>query len=588
MAFKKYNSSNNAIAALNLPISDTDTTMVLKGNYWRFSTSNFIVKVTTVVAWVVTARENIYVATRTGATCTGLVRAYEAVPVDDSASSNVQQALNFWANDIVEQVISAEMFKDMQDNLASQAGIQNQTYSYAADSGTANAYAITLAPVVTAYAAGQKFSFKALNSNTSVSTLNVNGLGTKTIKKTGGTADLASWDIVAGQIVEVVYDGTDFEMQTPVPPSIPVKSYVMGESCATWDAITLEKYTHPLACDSQISFWNAAATQRVAVRVMGNGLSMSSIFAGLKKVWAPVDNLVIAIQADTAGAPSWVDLVTATVAWGTLTTTTAQYNPSLSWSTTPTDKAWYWVEFRRSGANDVSNYYQIAVHTDDTVAYPYKIYNTSSYGSNTLTETHSVFGAGFYTEVAVRAKATIWKFARIFLYSPAALSALASISEAIDDTYAGLSSLQPGKGYYLSDTAGAVSLTPGTIKTSAGVAITWSKIRKYDSRTPLALNVSTTGWDVTATFYSNPYFVERAGIAELRANGNSGFNAGGTWYIQWSADLVSWNDYWPTSWSAGSTWTGSWVTTPIHWGMWHRSRITTSQSAWTTTAVLYT
>ena len=118
MPFKKYNSSNNAIAALNLPLSDTDTTMVLKGNYWRFSTSNFIVKVTKKVGWVVTARENIYVTTRTGATCTGLTRAYEPVPVDDNAATNVLQALEFDTDDIVEQVISSEFLKDIQDALS--------------------------------------------------------------------------------------------------------------------------------------------------------------------------------------------------------------------------------------------------------------------------------------------------------------------------------------------------------------------------------------------------------------------------------------------------------------------------------------
>lgn len=588
MALKKYNSANNAIAAFNLPISDTDTTCVLKGNYWRFPTSNFIMKSTKIVSGVVTRRENIYVTTRSGATCTGLVRAYEPVPIDDGAATNIQQALSFDADDIVEVVVSREFLKDLQDNLWSQEGIQNQSYSYVADAGTANAYAITLAPVVAAYVAGQRFSFKALNSNTWVSTLNVNGLWTKSIKKIWGTTDLASGDIVAGQIVEVVYDGTDFELQTPVPPSLPVKSYVLWESCASWDAITLEKYTHPLAADSQISFWNAAATQRVAVRVMWNGLSMSSIFAGLKKVGTPADNCILAVQADVAGAPSGTDLATATIAGGTLTTTTAQYNPSLSWSITPTDKTWYWVECRRSWANDVSNYYQLAVHTDDTVAFPYKIYNTSSYWSNTLTETHSVFGGGFYTEVAVRAKATLWKFARVWLYSPAALSALAAVSETIDDTYSGLSSLQPWKGYYLSDTAGAVSLTAGTIKTSAGVAITASKMRKYDSKTPLTLTATAPWGDPTWSYYSNPYFLERWGVAEMRANWTSGFNAGWTWYIQWSSDLVTWNDYNITSWSSGSTWAGAWASVPFHGWMWNRARLTTSQASGSTTATFYT
>jgi len=91
------------------------------------------------------------------------------------------------------------------------APIQNGTYIYAADSVGTDAYAITLAPAPAAYAAGQAFNFKAGTANTGAATLNVNGLGAKTILKQNDTA-LATGDIEAGQIVTVVYDGTNFQM----------------------------------------------------------------------------------------------------------------------------------------------------------------------------------------------------------------------------------------------------------------------------------------------------------------------------------------------------------------------------------------
>jgi len=91
---------------------------------------------------------------------------------------------------------------------------QNQQHIFATDTGAADAYVITLAPAITAYATGQKFVFKATNANTTTSTLNVNGLGAKTIKKMNDQ-NLEANDIEAGQIVEVVYDGTNFQMQTP-------------------------------------------------------------------------------------------------------------------------------------------------------------------------------------------------------------------------------------------------------------------------------------------------------------------------------------------------------------------------------------
>ncbi len=86
---------------------------------------------------------------------------------------------------------------------------------YKVDTGTANTYAIAPSPAITAYTVGQVFSFKAVNANTTASTLNVNSLGTKTIKRLGGASDLILGDILAGQIVVVEYDGTNFQLISP-------------------------------------------------------------------------------------------------------------------------------------------------------------------------------------------------------------------------------------------------------------------------------------------------------------------------------------------------------------------------------------
>lgn len=88
--------------------------------------------------------------------------------------------------------------------------------NYIADTGVANAYVATLSPALGAYAAGVLVQFKATNVNTTASTVNVNGLGAKTIKKLDGVTDLVSGDIKAGQIVELEYDGTNFQMLSPV------------------------------------------------------------------------------------------------------------------------------------------------------------------------------------------------------------------------------------------------------------------------------------------------------------------------------------------------------------------------------------
>lgn len=90
---------------------------------------------------------------------------------------------------------------------------QNQTAQFAAAAGSANAFTLTLSPVPTAYAAGQRFSFTANNANTGTCTLNVNGLGAVQIFKFKNVG-LEVGDIKSGQVVEVSYDGTNFEMQS--------------------------------------------------------------------------------------------------------------------------------------------------------------------------------------------------------------------------------------------------------------------------------------------------------------------------------------------------------------------------------------
>ena len=81
----------------------------------------------------------------------------------------------------------------------------------ASDTGTANAYVIALSPAITAYAAGQEITFKAGAASTTASTLNVNTLGTKALKKLHDQ-DIASGDIETGSIVTAVYDGTNFQV----------------------------------------------------------------------------------------------------------------------------------------------------------------------------------------------------------------------------------------------------------------------------------------------------------------------------------------------------------------------------------------
>ena len=85
--------------------------------------------------------------------------------------------------------------------------------------GSSNAYTLTPGNAITAYSAGQKFTFKADRANTGAATLNVSGLGAKDLQKYDGAGSLAAFaanEIAAGRIYTVIYDGTRFVAVTPI------------------------------------------------------------------------------------------------------------------------------------------------------------------------------------------------------------------------------------------------------------------------------------------------------------------------------------------------------------------------------------
>ena len=69
----------------------------------------------------------------------------------------------------------------------------------------------TVSPTLTAYTAGQVFSFVVAATNTGAVTLNINSLGATAVTRTGAVA-LVAGDMVTGQIAVVEYDGTRFQL----------------------------------------------------------------------------------------------------------------------------------------------------------------------------------------------------------------------------------------------------------------------------------------------------------------------------------------------------------------------------------------
>lgn len=139
-------------------------------------------------------------------------------------------ALTFLADDSVQMLVEQSQLVNLQKAVRNILGkidaIHKGTPWYGTTTGSSNAYALTLVPAVTDYAdiVGLPIALISNFGNTGVATLNVNGLGAKNIYKQHDQA-LASGDIENVKAFIVIYDGTQFQLQTPVdtnPPSLAI------------------------------------------------------------------------------------------------------------------------------------------------------------------------------------------------------------------------------------------------------------------------------------------------------------------------------------------------------------------------------
>lgn len=118
------------------------------------------------------------------------------------------------------------------NKLVTQTGLQHNAEKYAADAQGSDTYVITLSPAPTSYTNGMVVYFKANTANTDTASINVNGLGAKTIVKYVSTT-LTTGDIAAGMFCALIYDGTNMVLQNPSALSLIAPISSVGAATAT-------------------------------------------------------------------------------------------------------------------------------------------------------------------------------------------------------------------------------------------------------------------------------------------------------------------------------------------------------------------
>jgi len=121
-------------------------------------------------------------------------------------------------------------------------------------SGT-DTYTCSMAATLTSYSNGRFYLIKFTNGNSTASTLNVNSLGAKSIKK-NATEALVLGDIPDGAVCLLAYDGTNFQLLTTL-------SNLNGTLLSISNNSTSKSYTRKIADYSGTT--TADGTQELAI-----------------------------------------------------------------------------------------------------------------------------------------------------------------------------------------------------------------------------------------------------------------------------------------------------------------------------------
>lgn len=288
-----WNFTDGSVAVITAVATNSVTTTALLGgtsNTWgnsqQWRIDPFVLtleKHDSATPYNVTQREEVLVYGRS----TDTLSVYQT----SDRGYNGTTAATFASSDYVYLHVTApivERFKDVVAVLAQQidtntnsitttntnvTNLQTGTYHYVVTTGSANAY-VAATPALAAYAAGNVVVFKANFANTAAATLNLNSLGAKTIKKVDGATDLAANDIANGQIVVVRYDGTNFQMVSPIGQvtAAPLKNLgsVTTASSSVGSSSTAENTMSPT--------WTGTAT--VPVNQLGVGSKIHIVLGG--------------------------------------------------------------------------------------------------------------------------------------------------------------------------------------------------------------------------------------------------------------------------------------------------------------------
>lgn len=150
----------------------------------------------------------------------------EGATAPTTTSSGLSSMAGVWWHDTGNKIIFVRDQADTNwlpafylDETGHLIGTAAQAGAWVTVGGTGNAITLTYPVAPAAYAQGMKLAFKATAANSGATTVNVNSLGAKNLYKKGasGAVALAGAEINIGDLVEIEYDGTQFQIVSAIP-----------------------------------------------------------------------------------------------------------------------------------------------------------------------------------------------------------------------------------------------------------------------------------------------------------------------------------------------------------------------------------
>lgn len=179
---------------------------------------------------------------------------------------------------------------------------------YRLGGGTANAVTASSTSAIASYVAGLELTVKLTTTNTGAATINVDGVGAKTIKRADGSA-LQAGDLTSGQLVKLVYDGTDFRLIGASETAVAASATAAAASAAAAAASATAAATSATnaatsATNAANSATAAAASATAAANSATDAANEVASISGSLALKAPIDAPTFTTSVTLPGAPT--------------------------------------------------------------------------------------------------------------------------------------------------------------------------------------------------------------------------------------------------------------------------------------------